>query len=129
MITFFEIRNDDDWEYYRLRPSRGVELERTTEDVYGLLIRKRPELERWQLVFQVYPDIDTFPAKDLRSKHTSKPDCWRYSGRIDGLIILTYGEGLYLSDVEADIQKYPNVKDFAHRRAEEAAPLLDDRPH
>ena len=107
---FIQIRNDDDWEYYCFRPAMGVEFEQRTEELYELVFRRRPELARWQQAFQVYPSLNDFPTKDLWVKHPSKPNAWRYSGRIDDLIILSHGEGLYASDMEAEIQKHPEVR-------------------
>ena len=107
---FIQIRNDDDWKYYRFRPAMGVEFEQRTEDLYELVFRRRQELARWQQIFKVYPNLDEFPTKDLWLRHPSKTDLWRYSGRTDDLIILSHGEGLYASDMEAEIQKHPNVR-------------------
>ena len=59
---FIQIRNDDDWEYYCFRPSIGVEFEPKTEQLYELVFRRKPELGRWQQVFQVYPNLDEFPT-------------------------------------------------------------------
>ena len=107
---FVQIRNDDDWEYYCFRPSMGVELEQRTEDLYELVFRRQPELERWQQLFKVYPDLEEFPTKDLWAKHPSKPDLWRYAGRTDDLIILSNGSNLDASAMEADVQKSPDVR-------------------
>lgn len=107
---FIQIRIDDDWEYYCFRPSMGVELEQRTEELYELVFRRQEELSRWQQPFQVYPNLGEFPTKDLWAKHPSKPNCWCYSGRTDDLIILSHGESLYPSDMEAEIQKHPNVE-------------------
>ena len=107
---FIQIRNDDDWEYYCFRPAMGVEFEQRTENLYELVFRRRPELARWQQIFQVHPNLNEFATKDLWVKHPSKPNIWRYSGRTDDLIILSHGEGLYASDMEAEIQKHPKVR-------------------
>ena len=107
---FIEVRNKDNWEYYRFRPSMGLELEWRTENLYELVFRRRPDLERWQQLFKVYPDIDEYPTKDLWAKHPSEPDLWRYAGRSDDLIILSNAYNVDASAMEADIQRSPNVK-------------------
>lgn len=107
---FVEIRNDDDWEYYRFRPAMGVQLEKRTEGLYELVFHRRPELERWQQVFQVFPHLDQFPTKDLWARHPLKPDLWRYAGRLDDLVILSSGANLDTSLMEAEIEKSEEVK-------------------
>ncbi|KAL9098557.1 MAG: hypothetical protein Q9187_009636, partial [Circinaria calcarea] len=42
---FIQIRNDDDWDYYRFRPGMGVEFEQRTTDLYELVFVRKAELE------------------------------------------------------------------------------------
>lgn len=107
---FISVRNDDDWKYYGFRPSMGVEFEQRTPELFELVFRRKTELARWQQVFHLYPDLDVFPTKDLWAKHPSKPGLWRYMARTDDLIVLSHGEGLWASEMEADIQKHPSVR-------------------
>ncbi|MCJ1383912.1 hypothetical protein MMC17_007026 [Xylographa soralifera] len=106
---FIQIRSSDDWNYYRFRPGIGVELEQKTAELYELVFVRKAELERWQQLFQVYPGLDRFPTKDLFRKHPSEPNLWQYAGRTDDLIVFSHGEDLYASDIEAEIEKHPNV--------------------
>lgn len=107
---FIEIRNDEDWEYYCYRPAMGAEMEQRTEELYELVFHRKPELERWQQLFRVYPTLYQFPTKDLWTKHPSKPNLWRYAGRADDLINLSHGESLRTADLEEHIQMHPEVK-------------------
>lgn len=107
---FLQIRNDDDWEYYRFRPAMGVELEQRTGNLHELVFHRKPELERWQQIFKVFPDLDKYPTRDLWEKHPSEEDLWRYAGRFDDLIILSNGSILEASSVEAEIAKSPDVR-------------------
>ena len=107
---FLQIRDDNDWNYYSFRPAMGVELERRTEELYELVFYRRPELERWQQLFHVYPDLDRFATNDLFAKHPSKSNLWRYVGRTDDMIVLSHGEDLYASGMEAEIEKCPDIK-------------------
>lgn len=106
---FLQIRNNSDWDYYSFRPAMGVEFKQRTEELYELVFQRKAELERWQQLFHVYPNLDRVPTKDLWAKHPSEPDLWRYAGRTDDLIILSHGEGLYASDMEVEIQSHPDV--------------------
>ena len=107
---FLEIRNDNDWEYYRFRPSMGVELEQRTGNLHELVFHRKPELELWQQIFKVLPDLDKYPTKDLWEKHPFKEDLWRYAGRVDDLVVLSNGSILDASSVEAEITKSPDVR-------------------
>ena len=107
---FVQIRNDDDWEYYGFRSAMGVELEHRTQGLYELVFHRRPELERWQQLFKVYPDLDHFPTKDLWTKHPTKPNLWRYAGRTDDLIILSNGLNVEASAIESIVQQHPEIK-------------------
>ena len=107
---FIQVRNDDDWRYYCFRPAMGIQFKQRTEELYELVFRRQSEFARWQQLFQVYPNLDEFPTKDLWKKHPSKPDLWAYSGRTDDLVVLSHGEGLYASDMEIEIEKHPDVR-------------------
>lgn len=72
--SFIQLRNDDDWNYYRFRPGVGIGFEQRTTGLYELVFVRKAELERWQQIFHVYPDLDRFPTKDLFRKHRSEPE-------------------------------------------------------
>ncbi|MCJ1250586.1 hypothetical protein MMC30_007814 [Trapelia coarctata] len=107
---FTHITNTDDWEYYSFHPAMGVEFEHVSGELYEFVFHRRPELERWQQIFQVYPALDRFPTKDLWTRHPSQPDRWRYAGRSDDFVKLSHGEGIYAAEIEAEIQEHPEVK-------------------
>lgn len=107
---FLEIRNDDDWEYCRFRPSMGVELEQRTGNLYELVFQRKPEIERWQQIFKVFPDLDRYPTRDLWEKHPSKEDLWRCAGRVDDLVGLSSGWKLDAAFIEAEVAKSPDVR-------------------
>ena len=108
---FLEVRNeDDDWEYYRFRPSIGAVMEHREGNLYELVFHRRPELARWQQIFYLYPDKDRFETKDMWIKHPFKPDLYRYAGRTDDIVELSIGQGLQVTDLEAEIQKFPGIR-------------------
>ena len=98
------------WNYHSFCPSIGLEFEHRTKDLYEPVFRKKKGLERWQQIFFVYPQLETFPTKDLMRKHATKPDLWAYAGRTDDLIILSLGECLHASSMEATIHNSPFVR-------------------
>lgn len=112
---FVEVRSNDtspdDWSYYSFRPGMGCVFEpRTKTGLYELVFRRRPEYERWQQVFHVYPTQDEFPTKDLWAKHPTREGLWDYAGRTDDLVILSHGEDLHASKMEATIEEHADVK-------------------
>lgn len=111
-----KVRTDDtnpneDWSYYSFHPSMGYVFEpRTKSGLYELIFRRQPEYERWQQVFHVYPTLDEFPTKDLWAKHPARDGLWEYAGRTDDLVILSHGEDLYASKMEATIEEHADIK-------------------
>lgn len=100
---------DTDWEYYCFRPSNGLEFWPTAGDLCEPVFVKKPEYERYQQVFQVYPDLEVFHTKDLFVEHKTKPGLWKYIGRTDDLIVFSHGEDLYAADIEAELNAHPDV--------------------
>lgn len=97
---FIQILDDEDWEYYSFRPAMGVELRRVSANLFEPVFVRQPDVEKFQQVFQVYPDLYEFPTKDLFSPHPSKPDRWKYVGRTDDLVVFSHGESLYATVLE-----------------------------
>jgi acyl-coenzyme A synthetase/AMP-(fatty) acid ligase len=100
---FLQITGKDDWEFYSFRPGMGMEMQQTTDDLYEAVFTRRPDLEQWQQVFKVYPDLDQFHTHDLFSKHPSIAGSWKYVGRTDDMVPFSHGENLYVADMEAEI--------------------------
>ena len=98
------------WNFYKFHPCNGIEFEARTKDLYELLFRRQEQYERYQQIFFIYPEIDVYPTKDLWAKHPTKPDLWSYAGRTDDLVILSHGEGLYATELEAIITQHPLVR-------------------
>lgn len=100
---FLRITGEDDWEYYSFRTGMGIELQHRADGLYEAVFVRSPDLQRWQQVFQVYPDLQTFPTNDLFTQHPSKPGSWKYVGRMDDMIPFSHGENLYVTDIESEI--------------------------
>lgn len=100
---FLRIVSEDDWEYYSFRQGMGVELHYRADRLYEAVFVRNPDVERWQQVFQVYPELQTFPTHDLFTQHPSKLGFWRYVGRTDDMVPFSHGENLYVADIESEI--------------------------
>jgi acyl-coenzyme A synthetase/AMP-(fatty) acid ligase len=107
---WLEVRNEDDWEYYRFRDSNGIEMQPGTDDLHELVFKRQPQLARWQQIFHLFPDLEEFHTKDLWTRHPVRPDLWRFGGRTDDLVNLTHGESLYVTPIEATIQEHPDIR-------------------
>lgn len=107
---FSKVRNDGEWQYFTFRPYTGIELVQRTDDLYEVVFRKKPEFERWQQIFHIFPDIDEFPTKDLFSKHPAKDNLWEYAGRLDDMVNFSNGQSVRASGLEAIINADPHVR-------------------
>ncbi|KAF2463873.1 putative AMP-binding enzyme [Lindgomyces ingoldianus] len=106
---FLKIIDQDDWEYYSFRPAMGLKFRLFAKDLYEPVFVRHPSIERWQQVFQVYPDLQEFSTKDLFSPHPSMPGRWKYVGRTDDVVILSHGECLYAAGLEEMITAHADL--------------------
>ena len=97
------------WNYYRFHPMMGFEFEHRSGNLYELVLIRKPELTRWQQVFSIYPGLDRFYTHDLFAKHPTEPDAWAFAGRTDEVILLSSGR-LHAAEMEAEIQRHPNIQ-------------------
>jgi len=56
---------DDTTDYQKLRPSYGCVFEHRDGVAYEMVQYRKPEFERWQVVFMLFPHLDRFPFGDL----------------------------------------------------------------
>ena len=98
-----------DCEYLSFSPFMGGEFRHYNEDLYELVIVRKPELDLFQGVFTTFPDLSEYFMKDLYSKHPTKPELWLYRGRADDVIVFVNGEKLNPSTMETAIGSHPDV--------------------
>ena len=102
------ILSRQNWNYYKFSSQNGFEFERHSGDLYELVVHKKPDLERFQQIFYIYPELDAFRTKDLFTQHPTEPDTWTFAGRTDDVVTLNTGR-LYVKSMEAAIQDDPLV--------------------
>lgn len=104
-------RGDKEWEWMTFPAESGMDFERFAEDIelFEMVFHRRSEYERWQQVFQVYPDLQTYRTKDLLSKHPEKDGLWKFAGRTDDLLKLSSGYGICAAKIEEEIMESPLV--------------------
>jgi acyl-coenzyme A synthetase/AMP-(fatty) acid ligase len=99
----------EDWEYFSFHECMGLEFRHVSDELYELVFVKKEGLERYQHIFQVYPELREFSTKDLFTPHPSKPDRWKYVGRADDMIVFSHGKNLHATGVEEAIAQHPGV--------------------
>ncbi|KAF7877139.1 hypothetical protein EAF04_000825 [Stromatinia cepivora] len=88
--------SDEDWGWMRFNfDVGGLIMEPLDDDPrrYELVIRKVPQDAWIQGVFAIFPNLEEWRTRDIFEKHPSKP-LYRFSGRIDDVIVLSNGEKL-----------------------------------
>ncbi|KAL8772287.1 MAG: hypothetical protein Q9209_002499 [Squamulea sp. 1 TL-2023] len=80
------------------------------DGLHEQILVRRKELDLFQSIFSTYPDICVFPTKDLYRKHPVKPDLWKFSGRLDDVIVLLNAEKFNPVDYESMISSHPATK-------------------
>jgi thioester reductase-like protein/aryl carrier-like protein len=87
-----EVMQPGDWPYIKLSACAGGVYRPYANNLYELVIERKPGLEAFQPVFWMYPELKEYYTKDLFAKHPSKPDLWLWKGRTDDIIVLSNGE-------------------------------------
>ena len=80
------------WQYFRFLPCLGLDFRHHWGNLYEMVVVRQPELEQFQSVFTIFPDLQEYSTKDLYSPHPRKADVWSYEGRADDVIVFSTGE-------------------------------------
>ncbi|KIX95422.1 uncharacterized protein Z520_08939 [Fonsecaea multimorphosa CBS 102226] len=65
---------------------------------------KDPTAASRQTVFQTFPELDEYATGDLFAPHPSRPNTWKFAGRVDDLILFGHGIKFHPAGIEAKIQ-------------------------
>lgn len=88
------IPDRQDWQWFEWHPTHsGIKMEplEGNEELCELVVHRTSGLEKFQAVFELFPNLQEFRTRDLLSKHPQK-DLWVYVGRRDDVIVLSNGE-------------------------------------
>lgn len=102
--------NAEDWMYMRFNPGLKSEMRHLHDDFYELVLIRNEDTESFQPVFALFPTGREFPTRDLFTPHPSKEGLWRYSSRIDDVIVFLNGEKTNPVSFEHQITGHPEVK-------------------
>ncbi|KAL4926774.1 uncharacterized protein BDV17DRAFT_293125 [Aspergillus undulatus] len=83
---------------------------RMSQEEYNNGQRHNSQLLQPQYVFLTLPDREQYTSGDIFSKHPSKPDHWKYEGRIDDQIPLSMGQNVYPGVFEERVAKHRRIQ-------------------
>ncbi|KAI1130967.1 putative NRPS-like enzyme [Nemania abortiva] len=83
-----------DWRYIRFHPCSGASFEKTIDDTYELVFRKKHSLAANQAVFGVLGQerLEEYRTHDLFEPHPTVADVWAWRARTDDIIVFLNGE-------------------------------------
>ncbi|KAK2861154.1 putative NRPS-like protein biosynthetic cluster [Arthroderma sp. PD_2] len=101
-------QDKEDWSYFEWGPSFGIKMESVGDGLSEMVLHRheRPDL---QPIFHTFPDLDRYHTKDLYVPHPTKPDMWKFHGRLDDVIILSNGLKCNPVSMEKIIEGHPLV--------------------
>lgn len=102
--------DQEDWEYLRFSPLLGYQMREHSKGLYELGLLRAPDLNQYQAIFSTFPDRQEYFTSDLYTKHLTKPDLWKYSGRADDIITLTNGEKVNPVAMENLLSAQPDTR-------------------
>ncbi|KAF2721307.1 acetyl-CoA synthetase-like protein [Polychaeton citri CBS 116435] len=100
----------DEWEYHAFHPASNIHFKNHTDTFFELVLRRENSLLQHQGIFWTFPDIEDYPMKDLYEPHPTKPDLWKYVGRVDDITVLENGEKFNPKPSESCIASHAQVK-------------------
>ncbi|KAJ5908197.1 hypothetical protein N7495_000879 [Penicillium taxi] len=102
-------KDPKDWEWLEWNPSNPLfHMQYSADNLYELVLQ-RSETRDFAAIFHTYPEISEYRTKDLFVPHPTKPNLWRYKGRLDDVIVLSNGEKFNPIEMEKVIEGHPLV--------------------
>lgn len=84
-------------------------MEPATERSFEIVIKQKMD-RRHQIVFHNFPELSEWRTKDLFEENPTKPNLWRYVGRLDDLLVFSNGEKMNPVAFEKTIEGHPWVQ-------------------
>lgn len=100
----------DEYPWMHFHPIAGATFRHHSDDLYELVIRRDPSIEKAQFVFQLFPQLTEYPTKDLFSRHPTREELWRFRSRKDDLLVLGIGRNIEPSVMETAVVAHPKVE-------------------
>ncbi|KAJ5298611.1 arsenate reductase (Arc2) [Penicillium atrosanguineum] len=101
--------DDTNWDYFEWLPAYGISMQDIGDNLYEMVIPRRPDSREYQGIFHTFPDRDIYRTNDLYTQHPANPNLWKYYGRKDDVIVLSNGEKFNPVTMEVIIETHPLV--------------------
>jgi thioester reductase-like protein len=98
------------WDSMRWYEDIGYRFEEISDGVFEHVIVNNKSTNKYQPIFDVFPELTEFHTKDLYSPHPTAAGWWKYRGRADDLIVLSNGEKINPIPMENLIRSHSLVK-------------------
>lgn len=100
---------EDNWGYFEWNPFFGIDMQSIGDGLYELVIPRRENARTVHGIFHTFPTLHEYRSKDLFVPHSSRPNLWKYHGRLDDVIVLSNGEKLNPVTLEKVVEGHPSV--------------------
>lgn len=80
-----------------------------SESVYEAMVVRNTSPEQEQPVFKLFPHVQEWSTKDTFHPDPERPGFWVYAGRIDDVLILSYGQTVNPIGFEQKLSAHPSV--------------------
>ena len=100
--------NPEDWLYFEWNPYYGIDMQCAGDGLYELVFR-RSDTRDFNGIFHTFPDMTEYHTKDLFTAHPTRPNLWKFHGRLDDVIVLSNGEKFNPVTMEETIEGHPLV--------------------
>ena len=93
-----------EWSYLEFNPYEEIDMQDFGDGSYELVLHQRPDLAWRRALSHNLPNVTTWRTGDLFVRHPSVPQLWRFSSRVDDLIVFGSGHKLKPIPMELIIQ-------------------------
>lgn len=97
-------------QWMNFHPIMGATFRHFSENLYEMVLEKKPEIEKAQFIFQSFSYLMEWPMKDLFSKHPTRDGLWRFQRRTDDIVLLSTGRSIDSSLMKASVSAHSKVK-------------------
>ena len=99
----------EDWSYMQFHPYANIKFEPVNDGAFELIVFADASTWDSSTLNHNYPGVSVWHTKDLFKPHPTKPDLWRFHGRVDDIIVLSNSEKIYPIPMESHLQGLPYI--------------------
>ena len=99
----------EDWSYMQFHPQAHVRFEPSEDDTFELVLLADESTRPYMSLPHNFLGIKEWRTKDLFKRHPTKPDLWKFYGKIDDIIVLSTGYKFNPVPMELALQGHPMI--------------------